>query len=64
MLAGTSESRILHVGCGNSQLGRWLHDAGYLQVPLSSLFSLLCLWSQVTNVDYSGSDDLVLASSR
>ena len=45
MLAGTYESRILHVGCGNSQLGRWLHDAGYLQVPLSSLFSLLRLWS-------------------
>ena len=24
------DSNILHVGCGNSQLGRLLHDAGFV----------------------------------
>jgi len=33
-----SSCRLLHVGCGNSRLGRVLHDAGFLDV---------------TNVDYS-----------
>merc|ERR1712070_9776 len=31
-------SKILHVGCGNSKMGRKLHDAGF---------------TDVTNVDYS-----------
>ncbi|CAJ1406277.1 unnamed protein product [Effrenium voratum] len=38
MLGQSFGSRVLHVGCGNSRLGRTLHDAGFVRV---------------TNVDYS-----------
>ena len=29
------DSNILHVGCGNSQLGRLLHDAGFVNATRS-----------------------------
>lgn len=38
VLGTSTNSKILHVGCGNSRLGRQLHDRGFVDV---------------TNVDYS-----------
>lgn len=38
MLGTRLDSAVLHVGCGNSQLGRLLHNAGF---------------QHVVNVDYS-----------